>query len=204
MDDEFQLTIKTITGKSSTVVSKRSATVRSLLASAGMNFSPNSYPIFLHKGNVLNPDLSLAKNNLQQNDTIILMVRKAIQTQQITEEPINNEERQQKVLFEEALRVSDVAFVLLESSRSASTIYRSMIESQEDSFSEDDENTDEFPTNLDWESNIARIDPLPVCWSEDSEDDIESNEESDTDFIEALRDRCPSGAIVKPNCGNEW
>ena len=212
MDEKIEISVRTLSGGSFQVTARLSSSVRALLDHEMLHNdarSPTSRAIFLHRGKQINPDLSLAMHGVKPNDEITVVFVKTgnriRDDDRILDENVPNDEKQQRILFEEALRVSDVAFILLESSKNATTIYRSLIESQDESFSEEDESGEEFPTVIPQNKpDHVRCEPLPACWSEDSEAELESNDESDTDIIETIRDRCPSGAIMKQNCGNEW
>lgn len=207
MDEEIQLTVKTVTGQTSIVNVKRSETVRSLLKSANISFPTGSFPSFFHDGKLLNPDLSFLVQNVRNHDLIVALVHKVPQQQNYPSHYVSSQERQ-RVLFEEALRVSDVSFILVDSCDKCLNIYNSYIESSDESLAEDEDYIDEF-SNENQKSVIAgstevRVDPLPVCWnSDDYENEQESNKKPDTNIIQILHNRRCSGAIADPNCGNE-
>lgn len=206
MDEELQLIVKTVTGQSSTVMVKQSQSVRSLLKSANIKFPSGSFPSFFHDGKQLNPDLSFSIQNVHDKDLIVVLVHKVPKQTNYPSPYISAQERQ-RILFEEALRVSDIGFILIDSCDKSSKIYDSMMESS-DSTAEDEDYIDEFsnenPKSIIAGSTEARVDPLPVCWSsDDCENDPESNRKPDSNIIHIIHKRRCSGAIADPNCGNE-
>lgn len=207
MDEEIQLTIKTITGQLSIVSTKPSESIRSLLKSANITLPVGSIPSFFHDGKLMNPDLSFATQNVHNNDSIVVLVRKIEQQKNYPSDFMRSQERQ-RVLFEEALRVSDVSFILIDSSDKSLNIYNSYTDSSDESLAEDDDYIDEFsnrsPKSVISGSTEARIDPLPVCWSSDDlENEPESNKKTDPNVMQIFHKRHCSGTIADPNCGNE-
>ena len=204
MDEEIQLTVKTVSGQTSIVNVKKSDSVRSLFKSPNVNFPPGSFTTFFHGGKQLNPDLSFLVQNVRNQDLVVALIHK------IPQQPPHfmSPQERERILFEEALRVSDVSFILIDSSDKSQNIYNSFIESSDDSLAEDEDYIDEF-SNENQKSIIAGsteawVDPLPVCWSSyDCENELESNKKPDTNIIQILHNIPCSGAIAGPNCGNE-
>lgn len=207
MDEELEINFKTITGETTNLSVKKSESVRSLLKSANLNFARGSFPTFFHNGKKLNPDLSFAAQDVHNQDVIVALVPKAPRQNNYPTHFVSPQERQ-RALFEEALRVSDVSFILIDSSDKSLNIYKSIIESSDESLAEDDDYIDEFsngiPKSIISGSTEARVDPLPVCWSSDDyENESDSNKKSDTNIIQILHNRRCSGKMADPNCGNE-
>lgn len=205
METSIPIKISTVSGNSLTVHPQPTETVRSIMNSAMIESPPNSQMICLSRGAQLQMDLSIGIQGLEPNDTIIVVFKKKRQKikSKIDDADFSTIERQQKELFEEALRVSDVSFLLLEATRNATSIYRSIIQMQSDQMSDSENSSDDYSTVLAVEEN-ERISssPLPVCWDTDSDD---QSSESDTEsYMPPINTQCGSGALMQPNLGKEW
>ncbi|KAH0794190.1 hypothetical protein GPJ56_001793 [Histomonas meleagridis] len=78
-------------------------------------------------------------------------------------------EKQQKELFEEALRVSDVSFLLFDYYRSSSNAYSAILRQQELSMQSNESNEETFDTIIQNSSDSISSEPLPPCWIQEDE-----------------------------------
>jgi hypothetical protein len=69
-------------------------------------------------------------------------------------------------MYEEVLRVSDVGFLAVESSRQAEMIYKSMLAEREEDYSDSDfSSDDEYLTSVvSGPGPAVSSQPLPKCW----------------------------------------
>ncbi|KAH0785363.1 hypothetical protein GPJ56_010774 [Histomonas meleagridis] len=86
-------------------------------------------------------------------------------------------ERQQKELFEEALRVFDLSFLLFDYYRSSISAYQSMLNQQELSISQYECNSNEQDETVLETTNSVSSEPLPTCWQQE-EDSSSGDEQS--------------------------
>jgi hypothetical protein len=134
---------------------------RDVLASAQVDTPPNSYPICLLHNVRLHLDLSLAHQSVKGSDVLYVVFRKctAPQRGQIPRSRSASG-------FEEALRVSDVAFLCVDSSQRPAVIYQAMFEEQDET-DFDDEAQSQVLTVTDEAPGTRTVSdaPLPQCWS---------------------------------------
>jgi hypothetical protein len=104
------------------------------------------------------------------------------------------------MLFEEALRVSDVSFLLVEASGSVALVYRSSLE-EEEALDAAEIVEPEIPTVIGQTDSIPET-PLPRCWfdCENGENGDSENESTGGGF----RPHCCRGELMSQNCGKEW
>jgi hypothetical protein len=136
-------------------------TVREVLSLAGLLGPPNSSPLCLFKNSPIHLDLSLAHQCVRNSDVLYVIFKR---------QPRPSPVGRSKSIFEEALRVSDVAFLSVESSRLGSSMYAAMLADQEALCSDDDNDDDaqEQVLTVIYESVQGRKvsdSPLPRCWS---------------------------------------
>ncbi|OHS95733.1 hypothetical protein TRFO_10386 [Tritrichomonas foetus] len=184
MDAELNLILCPFTGKTVPLHMKKSDTVRSVVEAARIPVPPNTQLICVSHGNQLQLDLSLGIQGIKSNDTIVVLCKKLGRTpnsrnssnldnSNITGQNIQNVSRldvfeeQQKSLFEEALRVSDLSFLLFDYYRTSSTVYQEILSQQEEQFSDTSEE-DDYPSQLPENPHISE-DPLPTCWGTQSQ-----------------------------------
>ncbi|KAH0791392.1 hypothetical protein GPJ56_004696 [Histomonas meleagridis] len=173
----MEITLRHMNGSWVPVHSKKSDTVRSLLVSAGIPVPQNCQLICVSRGNQLHLDLSLGIQGIKENDTIFVLCQKNNNLIQSDKNKIDfesykktdNLEKQQKELFEEALRVSDLSFLLFDYYQPSSYLCDDFLKRQVEACyipSPCDEETviDEKPPDK------VISDPLPVCWESETSD----------------------------------
>ena len=161
MDEPLQIRLETASGKVCWVTPKRSATMRMVIAET---FGPVPGTLFcLLRGQQLQLDLSIASQGIQPHDTIHVVYGRWRPKQRELES--ERARRHEKGLFEEALRVSDVAFLLFETSRRSNLLYSA--------FAEETRRTQEKEVEQSVVENSQRISeaPLPPCWLEPEGDE---------------------------------
>jgi hypothetical protein len=163
MDDAVPLVLWTDSGVRQSISSKRSATVRSVLAAAHLEAPPNSYPVCIWNGLSLQLDLPLSVQGVNGSADIFIVYRpNSIPRGNVFED----DNRRQQQLYEEALRVSDISFFMVEASRHGDMLYKSMLVDQCAS-DQDSEADDEITLTVIDESgqkNHIPSEPLPKCW----------------------------------------
>ena len=157
----MQIRLQTSSGDLCIVHPKCSETMRSILCSAFG--SADNYSTCVLNGNIIPLDLSIASQGVKENDTIYVVSRRQ-KVKKAKRWERDAVERYERTLFEEALRVSDVSFMILESSKGANLMYRSLME--------EDSEDEEYRSQTIVENSQAISDqPLPVCWN-DYEHDV--------------------------------
>jgi hypothetical protein len=162
MDEHISVSLRTISGQPRLLSPKRSMTVRDLLAIADISWPANACPLCLYRGSHLELDLSLAHQHIEDLSTIVVTFRRG--------SPLRPSARHGPGFIHEALRVSDLSFLELESARHAPMLYQAMLDEQLDSDS-DDENDPERMVILTVIDESARSrgvaeSPLPPCWAQ--------------------------------------
>lgn len=166
MEEPISITLSPTSGPPKTVHCFPSDTLRSVVAA---NFPRNQISLISCEigGHHLEMDFSLAGQNVTDGSTVRVVVRPRRihrETQRVPSAQMKRSERKQE-LFEENLRVTDVAFAVIECFKGAPGIYETMMRDQDmdglqDYYYEDRPRTygvDETPTKVSTE-------PLPVCW----------------------------------------
>ena len=154
MDEPLQIRVETVSGNVCLATPKRSATMRAVLAE--VFGAVEGKPYCLLRGRQLALDLSLAAQGVQSLDTIhVVFVRPAATKKRELEGDAAR--RHEKALFEEALRVSDVAFLLFETSRRSNLLYSAFTDES------DIEETEVEQTVVENSQRISDA-PLPPCW----------------------------------------
>ena len=164
---------------------KDTDTVRNLIHSAGISVPENSRLVCVAKGSQLQLDLSLAVQGIQPNDTIFVLYQKNKLSNDgfdgrnfnlILREKIRNRmkefERQQKELFNEALRVSDLSFLLFDYYKTSTNDYKTILSQSEEKH--DDELKQVTMIDPEKPKDISDQ-PLPTCWPNDSEQNMNEN-----------------------------
>ena len=120
-------------------------------------------------------DLSLSYQGIKDSDTIsILMQKHKTHTTKNTKTSLLlnlalQEEKRQKEMLDEFVRVSDVSFILLDASPAATSTYQMMYEHQQ---MQAEQNQQEIPpetTVIPQKTDSPIIEPLPKCFDNDSE-----------------------------------
>ena len=187
MDKELHVTLRPLGGSVVLVQSKASETVRSLLAAAGFESDQNTRLICVSRGNQLQLDLSLGVQGIQTNDIIFVLCHKekiVKKTDNFNDNVCFSERMRclkkdkQNELFKEALRVSDMSFLLFDYYQPSSIVYQNYLSIQDDLCDASDNGEEE--TILEDEGIDKKISesPLPVCWDSDSESFLDEEEES--------------------------
>jgi hypothetical protein len=160
MDEQIFVSLRTVSGQPRLLSPKRSMTVRDLLAIADISCPANSSPLCLYRGSHLELDLSLARQHIENESTIVVAFRRG--------SPLRPTVRDDPGFLQEALRVSDVSFLELESARNGSLLYQAMLDEQLESDSDDDEEPERviFLTVIDESARARGVAeaPLPPCW----------------------------------------
>ena len=164
---------------------KDTDTVRNPIHSAGISVPENSRLVCVAKGSQLQLDLSLAVQGIQPNDTIFVLYQKNKLSNDgfdgrnfnlILREKIRNRmkefERQQKELFNEALRVSDLSFLLFDYYKTSTNDYKTILSQSEEKH--DDELKQVTMIDPEKPKDISDQ-PLPTCWPNDSEQNMNEN-----------------------------
>ena len=172
MDAELNLTLRPLVGNTVPLHMKKSDTVRSVVEAARISVPPNTQLICVSHGNQLQLDLSLDFQGIKSNDTIVVLCKKLGRNPNgknmiKPESRLDVFEEQQKSLFEEALRVSDLSFLLFDYYRTSSTVYQEILNQQEEQQDEDEEDEEEIKSKIQ-ESRSISVDPLPTCWEQPS------------------------------------
>jgi hypothetical protein len=136
-------------------------TVRELLTIAQISCPANASPLCLYRGSRLQLDLSLAHQNIEDLSTIVVAFHRRSFTMRAPTPTRSG-------ILQEALRVSDVSFLELESSRHGALIYEAMWAEQEQSGSDDEEDPEAVTvlTVIDESKQGRKVaeTPLPTCW----------------------------------------
>lgn len=166
---------------------KDTDTVRSIIQTAGISAPENSQLVCVAKGSQLQLDLSLAVQGIKPNDTIFVLYKKNKYSDRDVrrrgiefslKEEIRNHmresERQQRELFEEALRVSDMSFLLFDYYKTSTNDYVALLAQSEN---RDDEEEDVREATLIDPEKPKEISeqPLPTCWPSNDEKDVDHN-----------------------------
>ena len=176
MDVNLNVTLQSADGQPFPLSPKKTDTVRSVIEAANIVTPPNTQLICMYKGNQLKMDLSLGFQGIQTNDTIFLVYKKVVRRKKKKAarkddfEVVNALDpdaqqfvRRQNSIFEEALRVSDLSFLLFDYYRRTSNVYDLILQQQEE------KNTNNSQANvsktiLSHQSNDVSCEPLPVCF----------------------------------------
>lgn len=153
MDDRLQLRLETLSGKVCTVTPKCSDTMRSIITDS-FGTAEGSPSCFVN-GRPISLDLSLAIQNVKPFDTVRILFRQPKRVEK-RESCTDSVERHEQELFEEALRVSDVSFLLIEASNMSNLFYSAFTD-------ESDEESEIEQTVVENSQNISE-EPLPPCW----------------------------------------
>jgi hypothetical protein len=135
-------------------------TVRDLLTIAEISCPANASPLCLYRGSRLQLDLSLAHQHIEDLSTIVVAFHRR-------DPRIRSVGPGRHGIFEEALRVADLPFLGLESSRHGAVVYKAMFEEQEEGSDDEDDPEDiTLLTVIDESPQARRIaeTPLPPCW----------------------------------------
>jgi hypothetical protein len=159
MEAPLTVTLRTISGGSHCLSVRTLMTVREVLSLAGLSVPPDSSALCLLRNSPIHLDLSLAHQRVRDSDVLLVLFRRRPRPPPV---------RRPMSIFEEALRVSDVAFLSAESGRLGSAMYRAMLDDQDalDSDSDDDA-PEQILTVIDESAQGRKISdsPLPQCWS---------------------------------------
>jgi hypothetical protein len=156
MDEQISVSLQTLSGQPRLLSPRRSMTVRDLLTIADISWPANSSPLCLYRGSHLELDLSLARQNIEDLSTIVVAFRRG--------SPRRPAVRPDPGFLHEALRVSDVSFLELESSRHGSLLYQAMLDSESDD--EEDPERVIMLTVIDESARSRGVAeaPLPTPW----------------------------------------
>lgn len=120
--------------------------------------------IIIHQGHCLSPHLSLAVQGVCDGDTIVLHTVN-IQPQK-KQAPSDGEKRKAKIkmdnIFNEMLRLADVAFIPYETGLYGSLVFQQMLKE----IPEETEPEEILPSFLYQPASEASTDPLPIFWNE--------------------------------------
>jgi hypothetical protein len=161
MDESISISLRTMSGEERRLFPKRSITVRELLSVAHLPTPANASPLCLYHGSCLQLDLSLANQQIKDMSTIVVAFRRSAFA-------MRPPDRDHSGLLQEALRVSDMAFLELEASRHGSRLYKAMLADLESGSDEDDDpEAVNVLTVIDESSQGRRVAeaPLPPCWA---------------------------------------
>lgn len=170
----LNITLQKINGESISLQASQYDTPRHILSLNHISEPQNSKLfLFVHKRQLL-LDFSFKVQGVQNNDYITMVIEKLSKIRQKgkyssnlvnIQKPIFDPEHHDKEIFEEAIKVSDIGFLLIDSSISESAIYKQMYESQKeiDASNSAEEDEAEIPTIIEPASEIS-IQALPPCW----------------------------------------
>ncbi|OHT13552.1 hypothetical protein TRFO_03298 [Tritrichomonas foetus] len=206
MDAILNVTLWPAAGKHIPLTPKRTDTVRSVIEAAQIKSPPNTQLICISNGTQLKMDLSLGVQGVQTNDTIFVIYKKirkyrrkkAGQPAEVIEQ-IDPEAqrfvRRQNGIFEEALKVSDLSFLLFDYYRRTSTVYDLILQQQEEKLTTNEIPAEEL-TVLSPKLDDVSIDPLPLCFR--SGQASETDEDNDS-VITAIHQLSTCHEVVKPH-----
>ena len=178
MDERLNITILDPGGTHLRMSPRRSNTLREVMAEAKLPQLHN-HPFCFFRGNRVHMDLSLACLDVQDGDTITVMFHKDNSKNKMTKNELLNMRmkevtRLEDEVYRENLRVSDFQYTAYELSKKAPTYYEQIFIHQQKRQEEHYErNTTNIPLVTDIQPKMSE-DPLPLCWSNDDLDEIES------------------------------
>ena len=180
MDEMLNLTLQQINGDSISMKVHSSDTPRHFLNTYHITTPTNHTLLLFVQTNQLYLDLPLSAQGVKNGDYLTMIFQRIsnkkkptrldrIQTQNelVPLEP-SLSEKHERELFEEAIRVSDVSFLLFDSSICEASLYKQMYESQLESLESSFQNEKKYPTVVKPASGIS-TDPLPLCWDTDNQ-----------------------------------
>ena len=166
MDDQINLQFRTINGTTFDTAANKTDTIRSILREK----FPLDRLLFIKDQKVLCPDLSLWSQDVQENDVIMVILRKRnpIQskisdTSKITQKRnVNSTGNCGRLINAERQRLKDISFQRLEASKKASITY-GLINAKQRAGASSLQKQPQIELDMGNNSKILTS-PLPVCW----------------------------------------